>query len=193
MWRLVPALVREMGAGLSRAACAREALIDRNAAARGDALPQDARARACAFSTKRPWRSKQGDMLRRRDRVHALRHLRLSARSDAGRAARARHRRRYRRLHRRDGAQQAEGARGLGGLRRGRDRDDLVSVCARSSAPPNSSATRPRSAEGVVAGARAATARKSPTLRPGESGAHRSQPDAVLRRVAAVRSAIPAF
>ena len=37
--------------------------------------------------------------VRRRNRVHALRHLRLSARPDAGRAAAARHRRRYRLVH----------------------------------------------------------------------------------------------
>ena len=34
--------------------------------------------------------------VRRRDRVHAVRHLRLPARPDAGRAALARHQRRYR-------------------------------------------------------------------------------------------------
>ena len=55
MYRLVWALVREMGAGLSRAGARRNA--DRgNAAAGGDALPQDAGARACRSSTKRAGR-----------------------------------------------------------------------------------------------------------------------------------------
>ncbi len=40
--------------------------------------------------------------------------------------------------------QTREGAGSLGGLRRGGDRDDLVSLCARSSARPNSSATKRR-------------------------------------------------
>ncbi len=45
MWRLVPALVREMGEAYPELVRARAA--DRgNAAARGDALPQDAGARA---------------------------------------------------------------------------------------------------------------------------------------------------
>ena len=52
MWRLVPALVREMGAGLSRTGARRDA--DRgNAAAGRDALPQDAGARPCRFWMKR--------------------------------------------------------------------------------------------------------------------------------------------
>ena len=47
--------------------------------------------------------------------------------------------------------QQAEGARRLGRLRRGRDRSGLVRRAREASAPPSSSATRPRQAEGVVA------------------------------------------
>ena len=47
--------------------------------------------------------------------------------------------------------QQRQGARRLGGLRRGRDRDGLVRAAREASAPPSSSATRPRRAEGVVA------------------------------------------
>ena len=89
MWRLVPVLVREMGQAypeLHRA----EALITetlkleetrfRKTLERGLAILEDeiegAEAGRCAEG---------------RHRVHALRHLRLSARSDAGRAAPARH------------------------------------------------------------------------------------------------------
>ena len=63
----------------------------------------------------------------------------------------ARHRRRYRRLRRRHGAPEGEGAQGLDGLGRGRDRDRLVRAEGDRPAPPNSSATRPRAAEGVIA------------------------------------------
>ena len=85
MWRLVPALVREMGQAypeLHRA----EALITetlkleetrfRKTLERGLAILDDATQVA-----------QEGRHVRRRDRVHALRHLRLSARSDPGRAA----------------------------------------------------------------------------------------------------------
>ena len=61
--------------------------------------------------------------------------------------------------------QRAEGARGLGGLRRGRDRDGLVRPAREASARPSSSATRPRRAEGVVHGAGRATARRSTSSR----------------------------
>ena len=112
------------GPGLSRAR-ARRAAHHRDLAARGEPLPQDARARPChpgrgdAVAVERP-------KTVRRDRLHALRHLWLPARPDAGRAQVARHRRRYGRLQGRHGAAAREGARGLGRLRRGGDRDGLV-------------------------------------------------------------------
>ncbi len=96
MWRLVPTLVREMGQAypeLSRA----EALIAetlkleetrfRRTLERGthDPRRRDARAQG--------WRSARG-----RNRLYALRYLRFSARSHAGRVQAARHRSRYRRL-----------------------------------------------------------------------------------------------
>ena len=57
----------------------------------------------------------------RRDRVQALRHLRLPARPHRGRAARARRHRRHQGLRRRDGAAEGRSAQGLEGLRRGGD------------------------------------------------------------------------
>ena len=74
------------GPGLS-GAHPRRGADHRDAEARRDALPQDAGARPVD-----PRRGDQGAQARRqsqgRDRVHALRHLRLSARSHPGRAAR---------------------------------------------------------------------------------------------------------
>ena len=61
MWRLVPALVREMGQAYPELIRA-EALITETLQARGDALPQDARARPRASSTRRATALKQGDM-----------------------------------------------------------------------------------------------------------------------------------
>ena len=80
------------GPGLSRTGARREP--DRgNAAAGGDALPQDAGAGPC--DPRREERvPEEGRHVRRRHRVHAVRHLWLSAGSHPGRAEIARHRRR---------------------------------------------------------------------------------------------------
>ena len=142
MWRLVPVLVREMGQAypeLHRA----EALITetlkleeirfRRTLERGLAILDEASEVA-----------QERRHVRRRHRVHALRHLRLSARSDAGCAAAARHRRRYRVVHRRHGAAAREGARARGRARARRPTRRCGLRCAKSSAPPNFSATRPR-------------------------------------------------
>ena len=112
------------GPGLSGSGARRDA--DRGDAAAGrDPLPQDAGARPC--HPRREERDpEEGRHVRRRHRLHAVRHLRLPARSDAGRAEVARHRRRSGVVHRRDGAPERQGARVLGGLGRGRDRSDLV-------------------------------------------------------------------
>ena len=122
MHRLVPALVAEMGAAypeLVRAQPLIEATLQqeetrfRQTLANGLKLLDEATADMA-----------EGGDAARRDRVQALRHLRLPLRPDRGRAARPRPRRRPRRLRRRDGG--AEGRRprrleGLGrqGLRRG--------------------------------------------------------------------------
>ena len=61
-----------------------------------------------------------------RRRLQALRHLRLPARPDAGRAARARHHGRHRGLREGDGRAARQGARGLGRLGRDGRPGDLV-------------------------------------------------------------------
>ena len=87
MWRLVPALVAQMGARLPRAAAGRGA--DRgDAAQRGDPLQGHPRARP-AHPRRRARASARGRAASRRRRLPALRHLRLPARPDPGRAARA--------------------------------------------------------------------------------------------------------
>ena len=81
------------GPGLSRAHPRRGADHRDAASSRRRASARRSSA-ACSSSTRRRRALKQGDMLDRRDRLQALRHLRLSARPDAGRAEAARHRRR---------------------------------------------------------------------------------------------------
>ena len=130
------------GPGLSGARARRGADLG-DAQARGDALPLDACARTC-HSRGRDAFARRGRRAQRRDGVPALRHLRLPARSDAGRAPRARPLGRRRGLQRRHGAPARRGAPRLGGLGRSGDRGGLVSLCANASARPISSATRPR-------------------------------------------------
>ncbi len=67
-----------------------------------------------------------GGTLEGRGRLQALRHVRLSPRSDAGRAARARYLGRHRGLREVDGRAACQGARGMGRLRRHRGPGDLV-------------------------------------------------------------------
>ncbi len=86
MYRLVPALVRQMGEAYPELGRAQAA--DRgDAAARGDALPPDARPRPAA-ARRRTGAAARGRRPAGRGGVQALRHLRLPARPDAGRAAR---------------------------------------------------------------------------------------------------------
>ena len=118
------------GPGLSGAGARRNA--DRGDAAAGrDPLPQDAGARPVDPRREERW-PEEGRHVRRRHRVHALRHLRLPARPDAGRAEVARHQRRPGVVHRCDGTAAGEGARVLGGLGRGRDRERLVSAARKA-------------------------------------------------------------
>ncbi len=130
------------GAGLSGTGAGRR-LDQGDAAAGGDALPQDAGARA-VDPRREVGLPEEGRHVRRRHRVHALRHLRLPARPDPGRAEVARHRRRSGGVHRCDEPPAREGARGLGRLAEIPRPKASGFRCARSSAPPNFSATRPR-------------------------------------------------
>ena len=180
MWRLVPALVREMGQAYPELVRG-EALITetlkleetrfRKTLARGLGLLDEA---TDTLGDRR--------QARRRDRVQALRHLRLPARPDAGRAAPARHRRRYRRLQRRDGAAEGRGARQLGRLRRGGDRDGLVRLRDKAGATEFLGYDTEK-AEGIVAALVQRRRRSSTSAERRRDGRRRRQPDAVLRRV----------
>ena len=168
MWRLVPALMREMGQAYPELIRA-EALIAetlkleetrfRATLARGLAIleeeTRDARARRQA---------------RRRGRVQALRHLRLSARPDPGRAARARHRRRRRRLRRARWSASAPRRARPGPARARRRPRRCGSRCASGSARPSFSATRPRPPR-ASSPRWCATAPRSARSQAGESGA----------------------
>ena len=167
MWRLVPALTREMGQAYPELIRA-EALIAetlrleetrfRATLARGLAILDE--------ETRDLARRRQA---RRRDRLQALRHLRLSARPDAGRAARARPRRRRRRLRRGDGAPARRGAQGLGGLGRGGDRDGLVRL-ARAARRDRVPRLRDRDRRGRGRARSSRTAPRSSALEAGEKG-----------------------
>ena len=124
IFRLVPTLVHEMGQAYPELGRA-EGLITETlrleearflkTLSRGLTLLEDATGTL-----------DEGRHPRRRDGLQALRHLRLSARSDAGRAEGARHRRRSDRLHRRDGAAARRGAGELGRVGRRGDGERLA-------------------------------------------------------------------
>ena len=189
MWRLVPTLIREMGQAYPELA-ARRGADRRDAQARGDALPQDARARACHPRRGDP-RAHARRPAQGRDRLHALRHLRLSARSDPGRAQAARHRASTPKASTRPWSASARRRARRGQARATRRPKRCGSPCARTSAPPSSSATRPRRAEGVVA-ALVKDGKEVAALQAGRERRRRPQPDAVLWRSRAARSATPA-
>ena len=137
--------------------------------------------RGLAPARREERRPEAGRHVRRRDRLQALRHLRLSARPDPGRAARARHRRRSRRLRRRHGAPAREGARLLVGLGRGGAGGGVVRAAreARRHRIPRLR-DRERRGRGHRAGTRRPGSRRAEGRR--ERRRH-GQPDAVLRRV----------
>ena len=85
MWRLVPTLVREMGQAYPELVRA-EALIAETLKLEETRFRKTLE-RGLAILDEEAAGLKTGDQLQGRDRLHALRHLRLSARPDAGRAA----------------------------------------------------------------------------------------------------------
>ena len=123
---------------------ARRGADHRDAEARGDPLPQDAGARPCDPRRGERAALEAGRPAQGRDRVHALRHLRLPARPDAGRAAAARHRAStpMPSTPRWSSSARRRAPPGPAPARRRPRRSG--SRCAKSSARPSSSATRPR-------------------------------------------------
>ncbi len=123
-WKLVPALVRQMGGAYPELGRAEELI-------QGTMRLEENRFKAMLERGLGLLAEETGEARRQagaagRCRVPALRHVRLPARPDAGRAARAGAERRSRRLRERDGGAARARPRGLGGLRRGGDRAGLV-------------------------------------------------------------------
>ena len=167
------------GPGLSGTA-SRGSADHRNAQARRKPLPQDAGARA-VDPRRRGEVAEVGRRAEGRHRVHALRHLRLSARSDAGRFAPARHFGRCHGLQRRHGKAARKGARFLVGLRRCRDRNHLVSAARKARRHRVSGLRdRKRRRRGRGAGSRRQGSGRTEIRRDRFGGA---EPDAVLWRI----------
>ena len=142
IFRLVPTLVHEMGQAYPELGRAEGLISETLRLEEGRFLKT--LARGLSLLEEATGGLQKGAYARRRDGLQALRHLRLPARPDAGRAEGARHRRRSHRLQRRHGAAARRGARELGGLGRCGDRERLAASCATGTARPNSSATTPR-------------------------------------------------
>ncbi len=130
MHRLVWALVREMGQAYPELVRA-ENLIEETLRLEETRFRKTLE-RGLVDPRREERRLEGGRHVRRRDRLYAVRHLWLSARSHPGRAAQPRHRRRPCVLHRRDGPAARQGARGMGGKRRYRQRERLVSAARKT-------------------------------------------------------------
>ena len=179
MWRLVPALTREMGQAYPELVRA-EALISETLKLEETRF-RSTLARGLAHSRGRDALARRRRRPERRDGVPALRHLRLPARSDPGRAARARALGRRRGVQRRHGAPARRSAPRLGGLGRSGDRGGLVRV-ARTRRRDRIPRLRDRDRRGRRSARSSRTAPRSGALGPGERGSLDPQPDAVLRR-----------
>ena len=148
MYKLVPTLVREMGAAYPELVRAQPMitetlLLEENRFRK--TLERGLRILDEEFGQAARWRHILG-----RDRLQALRHLWLSARPDPGCAQAARHQGRYSRPSMRRWRPSAK-TRAKPGRARARPRPKLSgSSCASASAPPNSSAMTPKRAEGIV-------------------------------------------
>ena len=130
MHRLVWALVREMGQAYPELVRA-EKLIEETLRLEETRFRKTLERGLSILDEKSSWPEERRHV-RRRHRVHAVRHLRLPARFDPGRAEVARHQRRPGGLHRRDGPPAREGARGMDRQRRYRDREHLVSAARKT-------------------------------------------------------------
>ena len=167
MWRLVPALVPQMGAAYPELVRA-QALITETLKLEETNFKQTLE-RGLKLLDEETASCGRGAGLPRRRRLQALRHVRLSARSDAGRVARARPPGRDRRLRRGDGAAARRGAQELGRLGRGGDRGDLVRP-AREARRHRIPRLRHRVAEGRSC-ASSSTARRSSEAEAGDEAA----------------------
>ncbi len=167
MWKLVPTLTREMGQAYPELIRA-EALITETLKLEETRFRATLE-RGLAILDEKSRNLHKGAMFDGRNSVHAVRYLRLPARPDAGRAAQSRHQCRHCLVHRRHGSPACQGARVMVGARAMPRPKRCGSACTRRSAPPNSSATRPRARRGVVS-ALVRDGKEVPELKKGESG-----------------------
>ena len=189
MHRLVPALVRQMGAAYPELVRA-EALITETLRLEETRFKQTAGPRPAPARRGNRAASATGGTCPATSPSSSTT-PRLPARPDPGRAARAGQRGRCRRLQSRHGGAARPRPRRLGRHRRGRDRARLVRNQGDGSAPPSSSATPPRTPR-ARSGASSSTASRCDAAPAGDRGRGRrsTRPRSTPR--AAARSAIPA-
>ena len=124
LWRLAPVLSREMGQAYPELIRAEPLIVETLRLEETRFI--DTLARGLSILDEAARGLPAGGVLAGAGRLPALRHLRLSARPDAGRAARAFAQRRRRGIRGRHGAPARRCAPGMGGIGRGGDRKHLV-------------------------------------------------------------------
>ena len=179
MYRLVPALVAEMGAAYPELVRA-QPLIEATLQQEETRFRQTLVERPEAARMKRRGDLAEGGTLARRNGVQALRHLRLPLRPDRGRAARPRAAGRSRGFRRRHGRAEGRGPRCLEGLGRQGAPTKSGSTSSRSMERPSSPAIRATKARASCLRSSRTEARRARRNR--RDGRHPAQPDAVLRR-----------
>ena len=181
MWRLVPALVQQMGAAYPELVRA-QPLITETLKLEETRFKQTLE-RGLSCSTRRSrGSSDEGRHAERRGRVQALRHLRLPARPDAGRPARPRHRRSTSTASTARWRQQRERRARPGPARARRRPKRSGSTCASELGATEFLGYRPKTAEGEVM-ALVVDGKPSRSRQGRRRGRADRQPDAVLRRV----------